>query len=215
MNSFEIIRTDSEIGLGMCSKWYGNYSAKGTCGCLKLDQSITVHITVHSDSTHPLVSPLFQWIQWVHMEHTSGQKKKKAGTEHFQLSKDNKLKHVCWARVVAAKASMDAKVAVHKQLRAVFKMLASEIMVSGIRSNGKWLVGLETFSKPGFLPSQKRFWRKFYSFSIVWGYWGRTGVCSEEDLKGSSRMLAYISHFQNPELEEQDLFVFKPLKCRT
>lgn len=129
-------------------------------------------------------------------------KKKKAGTEHFQLSKDNKLKHVCWARVVAAKASMDAKVAVHKQLRAVFKMLASEIMVSGIRSNGKWIVGLETFSKPGFLSSQSRFWSEFYSFFIVWGYRGITGVCSEEDLKGSSRMLAYISHFQNPELEE-------------
>lgn len=62
--------------------------------------------------------------------------------------------------------------------RAVFDMLTSEIVVLGIRSTGKGLVVLVTFSKLGFLPSPKRFWSKLYSFSTVWGYQGRTGVCS-------------------------------------
>lgn len=49
VNRFEIIHTDSEVDLVVCGEWYGNYSATGACGCLKIGQSITVRNMVHPD----------------------------------------------------------------------------------------------------------------------------------------------------------------------
>lgn len=51
-------------------KWYGYYAALVTCACLTINQNITACSIVHLNFIHLLISSLFQWIQWVDMEHT-------------------------------------------------------------------------------------------------------------------------------------------------